>query len=180
MIKLVVSTTLALLLAGCASAPRVTTSANPAADFSSFRTYNFMLPLSTDRSGVQTPMSAMLVEAMSAEMASRGFKRSNTPDLLINFFVLTEERMDVRQTSGAGSFHSYRRNRYRGWPNYRTEVRQYTVGTLAVDVVDAAQSMLAWEAIAQQRVGSSGAGLTQERANEVLAQVMEEFPGRAN
>ena len=178
--KILLTTALALLLAGCASAPRVATNTNPAANFSGFATYNFMQPLSTDRSGVQTPLSATLVEAMSAEMANRGFTRSNNPDLLINFFVITEERMDVRQVPTAGSFHGYRRNRYRTWPSYRTEVRQYTQGTLAVDVVDTAQNMLAWEAVAQQRVGRSATGITQEQANEVMAHVMAEFPGRAN
>ena len=178
--KILLTTAFALLLAGCASAPRVTTHTNPAANFSAFATYNFMQPLSTDRSGVQTPMSAMLVQAMSAELENRGFKRSNNPDLLINFFVVTEERMDVRQVPSAGSFHGYRRNRYRTWPSYRTEVRQYTQGTLAIDVVDAAGNMLAWEAVAQQRVGRNSRGITQEQANEVMAQVMEDFPGRAN
>jgi hypothetical protein len=53
-------------------------------------------------------------------------------------------------------------------------------GTLAVDMVDAAQNMLAWEAVAQQRVGRSTTGITQEQANEVMAHVMAEFPGRPN
>jgi hypothetical protein len=180
--KMLLTAALALLLTSCVSAPRVTTNTNPAADFSGFATYNFMQPLSTDRSGVQTPLGATLVEAMSAEMANRGFKRSNNPDLLINFFVVIDERIEVRQVPTTGSFYGDRRDRYRTWPNYRTEVRQYTQGTLAVDMVDAAQNILAWEAVAQQRVGRSTTanGITQEQANEVMAHVMAEFPGRAN
>jgi hypothetical protein len=178
--KILLTTVLALLLANCASAPRVTTNTNPAVDFSGFATYNFMQPLSTDRSGVQTRLSATLIEAMSAEMTSRGFTRSKNPDLLINFFVVTEERMDVRQVPTASSFHGYRRNRYSTWPNHRTEVRQYTRGTLAVDFVHAAQNILAWEAVAQQRVGRNTTEISQEQANEVMTNVMAEFPGRAN
>ena len=177
---LLTTAALVLLLASCASAPRVTTNTNPAADFSGFATYNFMQPLSTDRSGVQTPLGATLVEAMSAEMANRGFKRSNNPDLLINFFVVIDERIEVRQVPTTGSFYGDRRDRYRTWHDYRTEVRQYTQGTLAVDMVDAAQNMLVWEAVAQQRVGRSTTGITQEQANEVMAHVMAEFPGRGN
>ena len=110
--RLLPTAALALLLASCASVPRVATNENPDANISSFSTYNFMQPLATDRpSGVQTPLSAVLIRAMSAEMANRGYQRSDNPDLLINFFVNTEQRMDVRQVPSPGTFHGYRRNR---------------------------------------------------------------------
>jgi hypothetical protein len=167
---------LALLTAGCASAPRITTNTNPAADFASFDTYNFMPVPGTDRpNGVQTPLSAMLTRAMSREMSSRGFQRSDNPDLLINFFVNTERRMDVRQVPAPSSFHGFRFNRYATWGGYRTEVRQYTQGTLAIDLVDARQKVLAWEGIAQQRLGSSAQQITQEQVDDVVRQVMAEF-----
>ncbi|MCZ6828240.1 MAG: hypothetical protein O7F73_01380 [Gammaproteobacteria bacterium] len=55
--RLLPTAALALLLASCASVPRVATNENPDANFSSFSTYNFMQPLATDRpSGVQTPL----------------------------------------------------------------------------------------------------------------------------
>ena len=66
-------------------------------------------------------------------------------------------------------------NRYSTWGGYRTEVRQYTQGTLAIDLVDAAQNILVWEGVAQQRVGRSTTGLSQEQANDVIGQVMTEF-----
>ena len=168
--------TLTLLTAGCASAPRITTNTNPAADFASFDTYNFMPVLGTDRpNGVQTPLSAMLTSAMSREMSSRGYQRSDNPDLLINFFVNTERRMDVRQVPAPSTFHGFRFNRYATWGGYRTEVRQYTQGTLAIDLVDARQKVLAWEGIAQQRLGSSAQQITQEQVDDVVRQVMAEF-----
>lgn len=167
---------LALLTAGCASAPRITTNTNPAIDFASFDTYNFMPVLGTDRpNGVQTPLSAMLTSAMSREMSSRGYQRSDNPDLLINFFVNTERRMDVRQVPAPSTFHGFRFNRYATWGGYRTEVRQYTQGTLAIDLVDARQKVLAWEGIAQQRLGSSAQQITQEQVDDVVRQVMAEF-----
>jgi len=169
-------------MAGCATpGPTIMTNANPGTDFSSLKTYNFMQPLSTDRAGgAQTPLSAMLMSAMSREMASRGFQQSDTPDLLINFFVSTEERMQVRTTPSSTSFHSYRRGRYTGWPSYRTTVRHYTRGTLAIDIVDAANNILAWEGVAQGRMGSDLNAVTQEQTDDVLNQVMAEFmPGES-
>ena len=108
-------------------------------------------------------------------MANRGYQRSDNPDLLINFFVNTEQRMAVRQVPSPGTFHGYRRNRYSTWGGYRTEVRQYTQGTLVIDLVDAAQNILAWEGVAQQRLGRSATGFSQEEANEVIGHVMAEF-----
>jgi hypothetical protein len=167
---------LALLMAGCASAPRVTTNTNPTTDFASFRTYNFMPALGTDRpNGVQTQLSVMLMTAMSREMSSRGYQRSDNPDLLVNFFVNTEQRMDVRQVPTPGSFHGYRFNRYATWGGYRTEVRHYREGTLVIDLVDARRNMLAWEGIAQQRLGRSAQQITQDQVDDVVRQVMVAF-----
>ena len=178
--RILVSVTLILLMAACASGPRITTNTNPGTDFASFSTYNFMQPLGTDRAnGVQTPLSGMLTDAMSREMSNRGYRRSDNPDLLINFFVNTEERMDVRQVPTSSSFHGYRRGRYSTWGSTRTEVRQYTQGTLAIDLVDASQNMLAWEGIAQQRLGRNTREISQEQINDVVHQTMAEFTHRA-
>jgi hypothetical protein len=179
--RLIQTAALILLLASCASGPRIATQSNPAVDFSSMGTYNFMQPLGTDRAnGVQTPLSNMLSQAVSREMSKRGFRRSDNPDLLVNLFVNTEQRLQVRQVPTAGSFHGYRRNRYRTWGSYRTDVREYTQGTLAIDLVDAGQNMLAWEGVAQQRLSRNAAGITQEQADEVINQVMAQFTHRAN
>ena len=167
---------LALLTTGCTSAPRITTNTNPTTDFASFDTYNFMPVLGTDRpNGMQTPLSAMLMSAMSREMSSRGYQRSDNPDLLINFFVNTEERMEVSQVPSPSTFHGYRFNRYATWGSYRTEVRQYTQGTLAIDLVDARQNVLAWEGVAQQRLDRSAQQITQELVDDVVRQLMAEF-----
>lgn len=88
------------------------TNTNPAANFSGFKTYNFMQPLSSDRAGARTPISMLLMSSVSGEMAARGFTQSDTPDVLINFFISTEERMQVRTTPTSTSFHGYRRGRY--------------------------------------------------------------------
>jgi hypothetical protein len=167
---------LASIMVACASSLRITTNTNPTTDFASFETYNFMPVLGTDRpNGVQTPLSAMLMSAMSREMSSRGYQRSDDPDLLINFFVNTEERMDVRQVPAPNTFHDYRFNRYATWGGYRTEVRRYTRGTLAIDLVDARQNLLAWEGIAQQRLDGSARQITQELVDDVVRQLMAEF-----
>ena len=174
---LIMAGPLVLLLAGCATpGPTISINANPQTDFSSIGTYNFMQPLSTDRSnGVRTTLSTMLMNSMSREMAKRGLQQSDTPDLLVNFFVSTEDRMQVRTVPTATSFHGYRRGRYSAWGGYRTTVREYTRGTLAVDLVDAANNVLAWEGVAQNRLRTDINQVTQEQTDDVVRQVMAQF-----
>ncbi|MEP1469520.1 MAG: DUF4136 domain-containing protein [Halieaceae bacterium] len=175
--NVLISLAMTVLLAACASGPRVNVASNtnPSTDFASFETYDFMQPLGTDRAGgVRTPLSEMLSTALSAEMEKRGFRRASEPDILINVFVNTEQRLDVRQVPTSSSFHGYRRGRYSTWGSYRTEVREYNQGTLAVDLVDAGQNILAWEGVAMQRLGRN-TEINQEAVDQVVAAVMAEF-----
>ena len=178
---LLLTCTLALM-AGCATGPTIITNANPQVNMAGFSTFNFMRPLSTDRdNGVRTPLSAMLMSAMTREMKLRGFQQSDSPDLLINFFVNVESRMWVRQSPRAMAppsvFHNYRSARYRAWPGYETTIAQYERGTLSVDLVDPAGNVLVWEGVAMQRLQSPQ--VTQQQVDEVVAQVMARFPHRA-
>ena len=173
----IIASSLVMLLAGCATpGPTIITNANPETDFSSVETYNFMQPLSTDRpGGVRTPLSTMLINSMSREMADRGLEQSDTPDLLVNFFVNTEERMQVRTVPNTSSFNGYRMGRYSTWRGYQTRVTNYTQGTLAIDVVDPANNVLAWEGVAQNRLRTDINQVTQEQTDDVVRQVMTQF-----
>ena len=83
--------------------------------------------------------------------------------------------MDVRQTPTATSFHSYRRGRYSAWPQHTTTVRQYTQGTLSIDLIDPASNILAAEGVAQGRLRSDVRELTQEQVDDVVNQVMAQL-----
>jgi len=77
------------------------------------------------------------------------------PDLLVNFSADLDQRLRVTQSpSFHGSrFNHHRRGFYSTWPMYQqTEIRQYTKGTLGVDVIYAARRQLVWEGFALGRV----------------------------
>jgi hypothetical protein len=171
---------LVLLLSACASGPTITVNSAPGTDLSNFQTFNFMQPLGTDRdSGAQTPLSMMLMNSLSREMASRGLKQSDSPDILVDFFVTTEARMDVRTTS-SGMHSVHRSNWNRGccntWPTYRTTVRQYTQGTLLIDLIDPSQNALLAEGAAQERIRSNE--VTQKQMDDVVGQIMADMMPR--
>lgn len=171
-------TIFAVLLAGCASTgPTVTSNANPGTDFSAIQTFGFMAPLGTDRpGGVRTPLSNMLAASVIEALEARGLRQASNPDVLVNFFVNTEQRLDVRQVPTATSFHGYRRGRYSTWRGYETRVREYTRGTLAIDLVDPGQSLLVWEAHAQGRLSRGSTEVTREQIDNVVGALFDELP----
>jgi hypothetical protein len=165
-------------LAGCAtSRVVVNTNVNPDKDFTTYETFGFLQPLSTDRvNGARTPVSTQLINSMRDELESRGLRESATPDLAVNFYINMETRVRVEQVRQASSFHNYRRGRYNAWQNYQTAVTQYTAGTLAIDFIDAATNILAWEGTAGGRMRQNLSDFSQQQVDDIVGAVMVEFP----
>lgn len=168
---------LALLLAGCASGPTIVANTNPGTDFSAFKTYNFFQPLGTDRAGgVRTPLSSRLVSSMNRALISRGMSLDDEPDLLVDFVVSTEDRIDVRTTPTHSVHRSHWNRGFSTWPTYNTTVRQYTEGTLIIDLIDPATNTLVGEGAAQNRITNTN--FTQQELDEIVNTIMSELMPR--
>jgi hypothetical protein len=170
-----------LLTAGCASGPTVRHNVDAQADFSRFQTFAFVDPLSTDRAGYQSFISRQLVTSTERELVARGLRRTDAaPDLLVNFNVQLDQRLRV--TQGPPTFHnrhfnSHRRGFYSTWPMYQqTEIRQYTKGTVGVDVVDASRRQLVWEGLALGRVTQRTLDDVGPVLDAAVAEIFREFP----
>ncbi len=173
---------LILIVAGCAtSGPTISSNPDPATDFGRLQTFGFMQPLGTDRpGGARTPLSNMLIEAVSRELAIRGMRRSapdgGQPDVLVNLFVNMEQQIDVRQVPSTGGWHHHRGGRYGVWRGYETQVRQFTQGTLVIDLVDPARNMLVWEGIAQGRLRRGTTAVDQMMVDSVVSELLNTLP----
>ena len=168
---------LALLLTACASGPTIVANTNPGTDFSAFKTYNFFQPLGTDRAGgVRTPLSSRLISSMNRELISRGMSLSDSPDLLVDFVVSAEDRIDVRSTPSHTVHRSHWNRGFSTWPTYNTTVRQYTEGSLIIDLIDPATNTLVGEGGAQNRISSTE--FTQQQIDEIVSKVMSDLMPR--
>jgi len=170
---------LLLTLAGCASGPRIRTNQDPAVDLAAFRTYNFEPQLGTDRPGYTSLLSQYLKTATSRELEARGYRRSDDPDMLVNFYVQTREKVQTTTSPSGpsyGGYYGYRRGYYDVWGGYETRTTQYTEGTLNIDIVDARRRQLAWEGVAVGRVREETLENPQPRIDAVVAQIFEQFP----
>lgn len=169
--KLILLAILPFLLAACASSPTVVSNSIPGTDFRAFETYNFFPHLGTDRSnGARTPMSSVLMAAMENELEARGLSKSNDPDLLVDFNVWSEDRVDIRSTPSHTVHRSHWHRGFNTWPTYNTTVRQYTQGSLLIDLIDPRSGALVAEAAATQRISDSS--LDQAQADELIGTLM--------
>jgi hypothetical protein len=170
-----------LAMTGCASGPTIRSNADQSVDFTRFRTFNFLQPLSTDREGYQSFISRDLMAAAERELVGLGLTRTDTnPDLLVNFAANLDQRLRVTQTpqSNMGSFGTHRRGFYSTWPSYRTDVRQYTQGTLVVDVINASSMQLVWEGMAEHRITQRTADNIGPVIDGAMRDIFARFPAR--
>lgn len=149
-----------LVLAGCASGPDVRAMSDPSANFAQYQSFGFSDPLGTDRAGYQSIVSQQLKAAARRELEARGLRYDPaSPQLLVNFNAKLNDKMRVTTTPEpvmAPGYYGYRRGFYQPWPMYaeRTDVTQYTEGTLTIDVIDAARKQLVWEGTVTKSITS--------------------------
>jgi len=172
---------LLLMLAGCATGPQIYSNSDPQGEFANYRTYGFAEPLGTDREGYSSLLSQYLKTAVSRELGARGYQQSDNPDLLVNFYTESKERVQSTTTAapGYGGFYGYRRGYYGVWGGYETRTIQYTEGTLVVDLIDARRKQLVWEGIAVDRVREENLRNLQNTIDQSVAQMFEQYPFRA-
>ena len=131
------------LLAGCASQPKVLSDYDKSADFARYRTFGFVTPVGADSTEFKSLAVQTMQAAATRQMELRGYTRSDTPDLVINFTGKIEEKADVESVPapyyGAGwGYGGFYGAPYGGWGVGGTQVttRRYNVGTLVMDIVD--------------------------------------------
>ena len=173
------------LLAGCATGPRISTEADPEADFARYRSFGFYSPLAIEREGYSSAASERMKSAARAQMESRGYVfTTDKPDLWVNINAFTERRTDVSTvpTVDYAYYYSYRARGYYVVPYWRdrTDVYRYTEGTINIDLVDVARNRLVWDGIAVGRVSNTKDPVQRDaRIDGAIADIFAEYPYRA-
>ena len=180
--RYLVTVFLVLVVSACASGPKIVANQDPAADFTQYRTYAYLTPLSTDRNGARSVLSSFLIDATDGQLQSRGLKKvTQNPDLFVDFVVATREKIQSRsQPTTSVSMH-----RGRGgagtWGGYSMgmstqQVTQSTEGTLAIDLIDRSRNQLVWEAAATGRVTDKVRENLEEVANAAVEDMFVQYP----
>ena len=179
--RLAISAGIALVLVaflnGCASGPTIITNSDPSADFASLRTFDFMQPLSTDNGNVRSLLSAQMIAATTNELEMLGWRRdTNSPDVLINFLLETQQQIRSRPSSASMSMH--RSNRYGMWGGTMSTptIEQTTQGALSIDMIDPVRNQLIWEGTATDRVTDSLRRNQEETVRRFVEEIFAQFP----
>ena len=174
----------ALVLAACATGPRVRTDYDPTADFGKFQSWGFYTPIAMEESGYSSWISDRIKDNVRREMEARGYRYTESnPDLLVNFQGIVREKTDVWTTPRTDFqyFYSYRSRAYFAVPVWydQTQVSQYTEGTLTVDLVDAARNRMVWTGAAIGRVVNRTPQQKMAEVDAAITGIFAKYPYRA-
>ena len=159
---------------GCATVD-VQRDYDPEYSFSELKTYAWI----EQTSGFQGPSGVgnQLIDqrihaAVDRALGAKGYQKSTTdPDFLVAYHAAAEEKLDVITT------YDYYGYGY-GWRGAvpRTDIREYTQGTLIVDIVDPGQKQLVWRGIGTGVVRGGEPDEVSRRIDEAVQQVLADFP----
>ena len=178
---------MATLLASCASKPKIETDYDHTIDFTQYKTYGYFNPMGIENPNYSSIYGSLFRAAISREMESRGYKMSDSPDLMINVSGRLQDKTRVTTTSDpymGGGYYGYRRGAYGTWGGYgygtTTHVSNYTEGTINVDMVDRAQKRMVWEGVAVGRVNEDKTSeQTRTNINNGIQEMFSGYPFRA-
>ncbi len=166
---------------GACGGIQINTDYNPEIDFTAYRTFDWAEGSGGGADGVVTELvDQRFRRSVEAELASRGMERvtSGQPDVFIGYQVTLDDRVDYQTVNTYyGGAYGYR-GVYGGAAGTRTTAREYTIGTLVIDLFDARQRELVWRATGEGKVNEQQQTPeeSQERINQVVAQILEDFP----
>jgi hypothetical protein len=164
------------LIAGCASGPRVHVTQHPDSDFSSYRSFNFHQEAGIDEDAYETAVAGYIKRTITANMNARGYALSSDPDLLINFRLGDQERIESRGGPSFGIGIGYGNPHWAVGYTTRSDVRSYTEGSLTIDMVDRAGNMAVWTGTAIERVTNSDLDNAGRSAEEAVNEIFQRFP----
>jgi uncharacterized protein DUF4136 len=173
---------ISVLLQGCASKPDIRSDYDHAADFSKYRTFNFVEPLSTDKAGYSSLVTQAVKTSITNQMQQRGYKLDTTnPDLLVNVAGRLQEKQEVQSSPSMGPYYGYRAGYYGAWPGYANDVYtvNYTQGTINVDMVDSQRKQMVWEGVAVGEVTKEHLKNREAAIDKAMTEIFAKFPFQA-
>ncbi|MGX1931109.1 DUF4136 domain-containing protein [Flagellimonas sp. 2504JD4-2] len=169
-----------VLLASCSSV-RVISDYDKKADFQTYKSYAFY-KTGIDKAQISDLDKKRILRAIDNEMSSRGFVKSQNPDVLVSIFTKERERVDVYNNNfgwGWGGFYNpwvWGPGWGWGWNN-QPNVSTRTEGSLYIDVIDAKKKELVWQGRGVGTLNNTkNIEKKEERIREFVSHILEEYP----
>lgn len=151
---------LGVAVSGAANAgPTISTNVVPGVNFSAYKTYTWVAPVSS----VANPVMYQRIQAdFDAALAGLGYQKGDPGDLSMIITTGAQQRTDVQSWGRFGM---------------QTSVYQYTQGQLSLDVFDTKTQQALWHGQASQTVNPDKPNL--KAIDAAIAKLMLQFPPTA-
>jgi len=175
---------LVVLLASCASGPDIRVDYDRSVDFSGYKTYDYFRPMSIESKNYTSLIGDHFRDAIDREMTLKGYVKSSNPDLLINVSAIINDKTRVTQSPSMHQpYYGYRTGFYDPWYGYgygtETHVRQYSEGTVNLDIVDPKLKRMVWEGVAIGTITEKKRKNARQVISNGVGLVFERYPFRA-
>lgn len=168
-----------LAVAGCQTAPTVTSDTAPGAKVDAYRTFGFMEKSGTDAPAYTTLTTRYFQDAVTREMVARGYEFSSEPELLVDFAVsiASEQKKSGSGVSvGAGGTSGGSSAAGVGVNLGSLFGGKGADSVVRIDVVDQQQKQVIWGGSVTQRVPPDQMEFTQEMIDTAVATVFTKYP----
>ncbi|PRY14766.1 uncharacterized protein DUF4136 [Pontibacter ummariensis] len=182
-----------MLLTGCAVTETV--NYDPTANFSEFQTFGFYQENPAAEQDIaagnyNTLLDQYLKSAIRQTLsAQEGLTYDATnPDLKVAYDVSVDTETNVNTNYafapgfgyGYSYWYGYRYNYgFNNFPTAYRTINQYKEGTVVVDLVNAETNELVWRGVGEAVVDMTG-NISQETINQIISEVLEEYPPKNN
>ncbi|MDT0606826.1 DUF4136 domain-containing protein [Croceitalea rosinachiae] len=187
--KLFVLPVMALLFLSSCVSVRVLADYDRETNFNTYKTYAFY-KTGIDKAQISDLDKKRILKAIDAEMTSRGFTKSQDPDLLVSIFTKEREQVDVYNNNfgwgGGFGWGGYGWGGF-GWgnpwlwgPGYGwggNNVSTRTEGSLYIDLIDNTNKELVWQGRGVGTLNNTkNIEKKEERIKEFVSEILEAYP----
>ncbi len=178
--KLLYLATAFLLIASFASAQDVSYNYDQKADFTKFKTYKWVTIPGGEQPDELT--AKMIVQAIETQLTAKGLKKveGGEADLLVGYQVaVTKEKEVTSYGTGYGYGPGWGGRYYGGYGGGVTSTTTATIfiGSLALDMYDAAAKTLAWRGLASKQIDTKASPeKRQKNLDKGMQKLLKNFP----
>ncbi|AXT62816.1 DUF4136 domain-containing protein [Aquimarina sp. AD10] len=167
---------LIITLSSCTTV-RVASDYDKKANFNTYRSFAFYKP-GIDKADISDLDKKRILRAIEADMATKGFSKSDNPDMLVSIFTKTKENINIYQNN-FGWGYGWGWNPWFWGGNNFNSVSRVTEGTLYIDLIDASKKELVWQGMGTSAL-TKDVNRKQEKMNEIVTAILKEYPPLAN
>jgi len=161
-----------LVLTSCQSV-RVVVDYDKSAQFASYKTFGF-LKEGIDRAEINDLDKRRVLRSIEAVLIEKGFTKSETPDILVNFFTKERQEININNNNYGGWGYGW------GWGPFmgaQMNISTSTTiqGTLFIDLIDTTKKELIWQGVGKGTLAAK-VERKDEKIQNFVTSILSEYP----